>query len=250
MITRHLCLALLVVSSLPLSRSQVTQAVKPVPPERQLDFWIGEWELTGKQRVAPDKEEWREMKATNSIHAKFKGNVIEEHFSMPGFEGGSVSVFDRATKTWKQTWVDDQGSYLDFTGECQDGRMTFSRKVGAPGTSILQRMVFHDIQPDSLTWDWETSRDEGKSWRLMWQLSYRRKTNSSGAAKTALAFLRSHIYAPVAFRQESSGQIAKQPRTAAQSSAWPLIKSHCRWSATCPDTATTSKITIGSRKLL
>jgi hypothetical protein len=146
-----------------------------IPPERQLHFWVGEWELQGRQRVSADKEEWREMRATNSIRAILKGKVIEERFAMTGFEGRSVSVYDSRAKQWKQTWVDDQGGYLDFTGGWSEGRMVLSRKAVVNGQTVMQRMVFHDIKPDSLIWDWESSRDEGKSWRLMWQLNYRRK---------------------------------------------------------------------------
>jgi len=30
--------------------------------------------------------------------------------------GRSISIFDATDKKWKQTWVDSQGSYLDFVG--------------------------------------------------------------------------------------------------------------------------------------
>ena len=144
-------------------------------PERNLDFWVGEWELTGRQRVSPDKGEWREMRATNSIRAILNGRVIEEQFSMNGFQGRSLSVYEARSKQWKQTWVDDQGSYLDFTGGWRDGKMTFSRKAVVNGQTVTQRMVFHDIEWDSLVWDWEASRDKGKTWRLLWRLNYKRK---------------------------------------------------------------------------
>jgi hypothetical protein len=166
------------------------QAAPPPDPARQLDFWVGEWELTGKQRTAPDKDEWQETRATNSIRAILKGNVIEENFETEGFQGKSVSAYDRRSKQWKQTWVDDQGSYLDLTGGWSDGRMTLSRKAAVNGGTVMQRMVFHDIKADSLVWDWETSRDEGKTWKLMWQLNYRRKGKPAGQAKSALDFKR------------------------------------------------------------
>ena len=35
-------------------------------------------------------------------------------------------------------------------------------------------MVFHHITKDAFTWDWEGTTDGGKTWKLLWQLDYRR----------------------------------------------------------------------------
>ncbi|HKW35434.1 MAG TPA: hypothetical protein VJN92_20650 [Candidatus Acidoferrum sp.] len=66
--------------------------------------------------------------------------------------GMSVSSFLPRAGKWKQTWVDNEGSYLDFVGEFKDGQMILSREGVAPdGPKILQRMVWKNIRPKSLT---------------------------------------------------------------------------------------------------
>jgi hypothetical protein len=78
---------------------------------------------------------------------------------------------------WKQTWVDNQGSYLDFTGEFKDGQMILGREVQKKdGTKIMQRMVFKNITPNSFDWSWEASNDGGKTWQVQWPIHYTRKS--------------------------------------------------------------------------
>jgi len=137
---------------------------------RQLDFWVGEWELT---YAGPDG---KPVKSRNRITKTLDGCAILEEFTgAPGtkLDGRSYSAFDRATKRWKQTWVDNTASYLDFEGTTVDGHMAFARVVAKDGKSSHQRMVFRDVKPDSLKWIWELSPD-GKAWKTSWEIEYKR----------------------------------------------------------------------------
>ena len=49
------------------------------------------------------------------------------------------------------------------------------RRALPTGDTIVNHMVFHDIAPDSLVWDWEASRDAGRTWELIWSITYRRR---------------------------------------------------------------------------
>src|SRR5947209_4919758 len=121
----------------------------PATGERQFDFWIGDWDLT-----------WGEgQRGTNSVKAILDGRVVMEEFDSgpeESFRGISVSVYNTHTGTWHQTWVDNQGSYLDFTGGFSNGVMELSRemsipaKEGEPSRIIMQRMVWHDITAESI----------------------------------------------------------------------------------------------------
>jgi hypothetical protein len=141
-----------------------------LPPERQFDFWLGEWNLT-----------WAKGgRGTNSIHTILGGHIVQENFvaiagDEAGFMGQSVSAYNKERSTWLQTWVDNQGGYLDFTGEYKDNTMILSRKAIKGGKEFLQRMVWHDITRDSLNWNWERSDDAGKSWKTLWAIHYKRK---------------------------------------------------------------------------
>jgi hypothetical protein len=158
------------------------RADSPRPNESAFDFWIGTWEAHGRQRVARNSERWVEGTAVNRISAILGGRVIEERFDgsrLPQpLQGMSVSVYDPSSKKWKQTWVDDQGSYLDFVGEFVAGKMILSRTANVQGRSILQRMVFEDIKPDRFVWRWQSSTDQGRNWRLLWELHYKRLSSS------------------------------------------------------------------------
>jgi hypothetical protein len=142
--------------------------------QHQLDFWLGEWDLTW-----PGSKPNTVQHGANSIQRILGGCVVEENFSGGDemhLRGKSVSLFDANSDKWKQTWVDNEGSYLDFAGEFTNGVMTLSRKFTRPdGTPVLQRMVFKNITSDEFDWSWESSKDDGKTWQVVWPIHYRRR---------------------------------------------------------------------------
>lgn len=142
------------------------------PEYRQFDFWIGNWTVRWT-----DDDTKREKTGRNRISRAHDGCVIVERFDgRPGtpLTGSSLSIWVAGEKQWRQTWVDNTGSHLAFTGGWADGRMTLTRAAPEHGPSVMQRMVFRDIRADSLVWDWESSRDGGATWALKWQLRYER----------------------------------------------------------------------------
>jgi len=152
------------------SASNVVAQHSPHATSRQqFDFWIGEWELSWKD---PQKGM---VKGKNVITKEMNDKVIYEHFSDPinNYFGASWSVYDTLIGKWKQTWVDDQGSYLDFRGEFKDGKMTLQREYTSPGGKLVrQRMTFYNISKHRLDWVWEGSTDNGASWNELWKIEY------------------------------------------------------------------------------
>src|SRR4029077_14691814 len=116
---------------------------------------------------------------TNSIKRVLGDCVVEENFSggdAMHLRGTSVSTFDARSGKWKQTWVDNEGGYLDFTGEFINGQMILSRDATRPdGTKTQQRMVWKSITRDELHWSWEASKDGGQTWQVVWPIHYKRK---------------------------------------------------------------------------
>jgi hypothetical protein len=88
--------------------------------------------------------------------------------------GRSVSTFDRITRKWKQAWIDNTATYLDFTGGFADGRMILTREAEVAGKRFLQRMVWQDIQRDRFKWLWQRSDDAGRTWATAWEIDYKR----------------------------------------------------------------------------
>jgi hypothetical protein len=155
---------------------QPQQAPCSAPEYRQFDFWVGQWDASWPASPSSGMKAGR---GKNNIEAALDNCVVIEHFdgtpSIP-LRGTSVSTFNPRMHKWQQTWVDNEGSYLDFIGEFIDGKMVFTRKaVTRKGKSMLQRMVWKNITPDAFDWSWERSIDGGKSWDVLWPIHYVRK---------------------------------------------------------------------------
>ncbi len=134
-------------------------------PENQFDFWLGEWEAA-----------WGENeRGRNRVERILEEKVIQENFTAPDFTGMSVSTYDPERKLWCQTWVDSNGTYLDFTGGFADGKMILMRDAIVRGQACKQRMIWYDIHADRFTWNWERSDDGGGTWRVLWQIRYTRR---------------------------------------------------------------------------
>jgi len=139
--------------------------MKNEEPETQFDFWLGEWDCT-----------WSEDgQGSNRVKRILDGKIIQENFESNDLHGISVSVWDAERKLWCQTWVDNSGSYLDFTGGFHQGQMILSRNAIVRGEACKQRMVWYNIEADEFDWNWERSDDGGQTWRVLWQIKYKRK---------------------------------------------------------------------------
>jgi hypothetical protein len=163
-------------STSPVTAQQASSsAPKPCsePEQKQLDFWVGEWDLTW-----PGNSAGETARGTNSVRRILDGCIVEENFSggdSMHLRGKSVSIFDIRGGKWKQTWVDNEGGYLDFVGESKDGQTTLAREATRPdGSKVLQRMVFKNITHDQFDWSWESSKDDRKTWTVQWPIHYKR----------------------------------------------------------------------------
>ena len=135
----------------------------------QFDFWIGKWKV---EWLSPDSTK---AEGTNVVQTILSCCVIEENFNgNPGvnFIGKSFSVYNPAKEIWQQTWVDDQGGYMVFTGGMNNNKMILSRKINRNDKEIIQRMVFYNISKDEFYWNWESSEDDGATWKLNWKIHY------------------------------------------------------------------------------
>jgi hypothetical protein len=93
--------------------------------------------------------------------------------------GKSFNIYDTSARKWRQSWVDDRGSVLLLEGEFRDGKMVLEgRRPGAQGGVVLNRITWNRIggDPNRVRQVWEASRDDGKSWRTLFDGTYRRKS--------------------------------------------------------------------------
>lgn len=153
--------------------SQNNQKPCSAPEASQFDFWIGDWMAT-----------WADtLHGSNHIEKMFDNCTIHENFSNPhgNFLGQSWSVYNVNYKKWQQTWVDNQGGYINLTGGIMGDSMiltTAERNVPvsiSTSGKIMSRMVYYNITPNSFDWSWEASTDGGTSWKQNWLIHYTRK---------------------------------------------------------------------------
>lgn len=154
-----------------------TPAAPAIPDEAsQFDFWVGDWDVR-----------WGDgLSGTNRVRKVLGDRVVQEDFDGERdaqLRGLSVSVCGNDGR-WRQTWVDDNGTYLHFVGgweaESSDPaepgpRMVLVHSREIEGKPVQLRMVWSDIEPDSLTWRWQRSDDGGATWSTNWELAYRRR---------------------------------------------------------------------------
>jgi hypothetical protein len=158
-----------------ISTAQTTNQKPCASPEAsQLDFWVGDWNLT-----------WSDsLHGTNHIEKLYGNCTVHENFadSAGNFYGQSWSVYNSNSKQWQQTWIDNQGGYIVLTGgKVGDSIVlkTVERTVPlkiSPSGKMMNRMVFYNITADVFDWSWEVSVDSGVSWKQNWKIHYIRKS--------------------------------------------------------------------------
>ena len=146
-----------------------------IPEEtKQFDFWIGEWNAKWTNQNGS------EGIGSNRIEYILGGGIVSENFDgSPGMNliGKSWSIYNPGKKHWQQTWADNNGGYIVFTGEFKEGKMVLitAFTTNANGQKSANRMVFHSIKKDSFVWDWENTTDGGATWNVTWKINYTRK---------------------------------------------------------------------------
>ncbi|MFZ1703590.1 MAG: hypothetical protein WAT79_04550 [Saprospiraceae bacterium] len=135
------------------------------------DFWVGDWNISYLDSKGDT------LYGMNTIEKTLGGKVIQENFSSAvGFDGTSISVYNGKQNQWHQAWADNQGGFFHFIGDLEDDTPVFKTNPVVVGDKIVvSRMIFYDIQPNSFTWDWQSSSDGGKNWNLAWRIWYQRK---------------------------------------------------------------------------
>ena len=137
-----------------------------------LDFWLGLWDVSWEGGGH----------GTNTIRRILDDRVIEETFDGRDSDsvllGRSLSVLDARDGRWRQTWVDSTGAYIDLVAVELDGRIAFQRDTVIDGAPIVQRMVWLDVTPDAMRWQWQRSIDGEGTWQVAWEIDYRRRSGS------------------------------------------------------------------------
>jgi hypothetical protein len=149
------------------------------PEFRQLDFWIGDWDVAVHARSSPTSDQWADARGHQHVEAILGGCAISEHFTAEGppvpWSGASYSMWQPQQATWRQTWVDDSGGYIALHGGPErDGFVLYGEPRDAGGTQTQMRMVFSAVTPTSLHWEWQQTSDGWTTASPVMQIEYRR----------------------------------------------------------------------------
>lgn len=140
------------------------------PHYRQLDFWVGEWDV--KQ---PQAENGQSVGASK-IEKLAGGCVILENWESPGFTGKSWNFYDVGLGKWRQIWIDITGRKAEFIGEYKDDAMRLEGEtITAKGQRIKSRMNFFNLGSNKVRQFAERSMDGGQTWTTTVDFIYLRK---------------------------------------------------------------------------
>jgi hypothetical protein len=134
----------------------------------EFDFWIGDWEVFGPQG---------KQVGANTITAMFgNGTLLEHRHGNGGIEGRSLTVYDEARGVWHQTWIDSTGGVLLLDGGLQGAGMVMAGRApsGDDPTAVDVQRITWKREADGLRQVWETSTDDGATWKIAFDGRYRR----------------------------------------------------------------------------
>ncbi len=137
---------------------------------RQLDFWVGEWEVQGPKGKTV---------GSSSVQLILGDCVVFENWTgASGYTGKSFNLYDARTRKWKQAWVDDRGGMLEFVGEFKDGAMRYTgESIAQDGKPVIDRLTFFPLAKGRVRQLREQSPDKGKTWNTVFDGTYIRKKN-------------------------------------------------------------------------
>jgi hypothetical protein len=173
----HRFISVLVAGTLALPGGQsavlAAQTVAATPPKcdapeyRQLDFWVGNWDVATRGRPA----------GANLVTLEEGGCLVHEHWTgKQGGTGQSFNFYNREDRAWHQVWVSNGGEVLDLSGHYADGTLTYLGENRNPnGTTLRHRLSFHANPDGTVRQLWETSSDNGTTWAVSFDGLYTKR---------------------------------------------------------------------------
>jgi hypothetical protein len=145
------------------------------PAYRQFDFWIGDWDVYAKNGT----------KAGDSkISVILDSCIILEEWTSANvaqglrYAGKSFNTWNRNTKQWQQTWVDNTGGTTEYLqGKYDDQKIIFQTKPFpfSKDTMAVRKLTFFNLSIDKVRQLGEITKDNGASWQPEYDLEYRRR---------------------------------------------------------------------------
>ena len=137
---------------------------------RQLDYWLGNWNITVPGRTADNNSKSKVYLALD------KCVLIESWQDGRGHAGENVFAYSAENNRWYGMFADNQGHVHIFVdGKVSSGSAEFFGPSRGPnGEAILHRIKVVRLAPDKVEQLWEKSTDNGATWTEVFRGEYSR----------------------------------------------------------------------------
>ena len=129
------------------------------------DFWIGKWDVLSGGQAA----------GTNNIQPILGHCALFEQWeSASGGLGKSFNYYDPGHDHWRQIWISDSGTIIEFTGKARDGGIFYTAETVNPADGAVTHHKFEFTQngDGSVRQFWATSTDDRETWNTIWDGHY------------------------------------------------------------------------------
>jgi hypothetical protein len=146
---------------------------------KALEQYNGVWDVEFKFRMDPASEDWSTTHALATYKMVLDGSAQLQDFSgeMMGmkFTGMGWYCYDRDTKTWQNSWVDNFGAKISlYEGEMTEDGIVFSGMDKMQGMDVYSRTTTTPVVDGKFEWTMETSMD-GENYMVSGMAVYTRR---------------------------------------------------------------------------
>ena len=145
------------------------------PEYRQFDFWLGEWEVFGKNGKKAGDSKITLILDSCVILEEWTSATINRGLR---YGGRSFNTYNAITKQWQQTWVDNAGGSTEYLqGKIDNNRIIFLTHpfTFSTDTMAIRKLSFTNLGASRVRQHGEISKDGGATWVTEYDLDYRRK---------------------------------------------------------------------------
>jgi hypothetical protein len=140
-----------------------------VPESALFDRLVGTWDVS--YEIYDKDGNLRRYSGQASYTWILDGGAMQEVWTSDAHNkesrpyGTTIGFYDGKRQCWTSVWIyPAQGMTTIVTGHEADGRIVLT---GSDQAGAMQRWSIGDIRSDSFVGRFESSTDEGKSWRLL-----------------------------------------------------------------------------------
>jgi hypothetical protein len=151
------------------TRQAATRPQAKLPESALYGRFVGTWDVS--YEIYDKDGKVRPYRGQVTYSWILDGGAMQEiwtsdaHNKEPQPYGTTIDFYDGKRQRWTAVWIyPAQGLTTVVTGSEVDGRIVLT---GRDEAGAIQRWSINDIQTDSFVWRFESSNDEGKTWRLL-----------------------------------------------------------------------------------